>query len=199
MRTKILSLMLMFVAISGLATSTYAASNADYTILNNIKAINKIEVYGNVEVFISTNANEQVTVYNKYYSQSALVQSNKGVLRISSYNTEKLIVWVNASDLRSVSAYDNAEVKSFGNVSAIEFNVDLHNNATAKLNLDVYSADVTLKDNAKIELSGNAVDFNVNHITDSSVSKADFTATNYTDHKPVVAAAVKNDELTGLE
>src|ERR1700712_3535583 len=127
MKTKILPIILLFAAMAGLSQTTDAATvkNADYTVLNNIKAINKIEVRGNVELFISDSPVEQVKVYNKYYSENALVQLKNGMLRITSYNAEKLIVWVSTAELRSVSAYDNAEVKSFGTLSKIEFSVEL--------------------------------------------------------------------------
>lgn len=201
MKTKILSIILLFVAMSGLSQSTYAATvnNADYTVLNDIKAINKIEVRGNVELFISDNPVEQVKVYNKYYSENALVQYKNGTLRITSYNAEKLIVWVSTADLRSVSAFDNAEVKSFGTLSKIEFNVDLHNNASAKLNLDAYSANITLTDHAKAELSGTATEFGLSANASSTVVKTDFIAEHFTDNKMITTAAVKNDELPILE
>ena len=169
MKTKILSLVVLFAAMTGIAKNAEAAvaANSNYTVLNDIKAINSIEVRGNVELFISDNAGEQVTVYNKYYAQNALVQSKNGVLRISSYNNEKLIVWVNSQNLRSVSAYDNAEIRSFGTVSKIEFNIDLHNNAVAKLNLDAYSVHVAMRDNATAELSGRVDVFGMDHNTKS--------------------------------
>ncbi len=201
MKSKILSIILMFVVISGLSKSTYAATinNADYTILKDIKAINKIEIHGNVELFISDNPIEQVKVYNKYYSESALVQSNNGVLRISSYDTEKLVVWVASENLRSVSAYDNAEVRSFGDVSKIEFSIDLHDNSAAKLNFNAYSADVTLSEHAKIELGGTVNEFSLKHNTNSVVSKSNLMADHYTDNNVSIAVAAKSDELAGLE
>jgi hypothetical protein len=200
MKTKILSIILLLVAISGLSQSTYAVTvnSADYTVLNDIKAINKIEVRGNVELFISDSSVEQVKVYNKYYSENALVQYKNGTLRITSYNAEKLIVWVSTADLRSVSAYDNAEVKSFGTLSKIEFNVELHNNASAKLNLDAYSANITLTDHAKAELSGTATEFALSAHASSTVVKNDFIAEHFTDNKVNTTAAAKNDELTIL-
>jgi len=171
MKTKILSIIMLLAALTGFTKNADAAvaANSNYTILNDIKAINSIEVRGNVELFISDNAGEQVTVYNKYYAQNALVQSKNGVLRISSYNGEKLIVWVNSQSLRSVSAYDNAEVRSFGKVAKVEFNIDLHNNAVAKLNFDSYSVRVTMRDNATAELSGTVEVFGMNRNTRSMV------------------------------
>jgi hypothetical protein len=201
MKSKILSLILLVFVTSGISNLTYASSvnSADYVILNDIKAIKKIEVRGNVELFISDSAVPQVKVYNKYYSESALVQSRNGVLRITSYNAEKLVVWISSDELNAVSAYDNAEIRSFGKLSKIEFNVDLHNTASANLNLDAYSAAITLKDHAKVELSGNATQFNLNRSAGSEVVAADFIAEHQNENKPIITAQAKNDELVGLE
>jgi len=201
MKIKILSIVLLFAVMSGFTKSTYAATvnNADYTLLGDIKAINKIEVRGNVELFISDNSAEQVKVYNKYYSENALVQYKNGLLRISSYSPEKLIVWVSSDDLYAVSVYDNAEVKSFGTLSKIEFNVDVHNNASVKLSLDAYSANITVNDHAKAELSGSAKEFSLNHAVNTSVIKTDFIAEKFNDHQTGSSKAIKADELSVLE
>ncbi|MFB9842841.1 GIN domain-containing protein [Mucilaginibacter ginsenosidivorans] len=199
MKTKILSLTLLAVVLAGFTKNTYAAASAgsNYTVLNDIKAINKIEVRGNVELFISDNAAEKVTVYNKYYAESALVQSKNGVLRISSYTPEKLVVWVSSESLRSVSAFDNAEIKSFGKVSKIEFNIDLHDNASAKLDFDAYSANVTLRDNATIELSGTVEEFGVNRTLGSMVINKGLSVAHNNENK-IVGQAGKV-ALAGLE
>jgi len=200
MKTKILSIALLFAVIAGFSKSTYAATiNADYTLLKEIKAVNKIEVRGNVELFISDSPVEQVKVYNKYYSENALVQYNNGTLRITSYNVEKLIVWVSADDLRAVSVYDNAEIRSFGKLSKIEFDVDLHNNASANLNLDAYSANVKLSDHAKAELSGTATEFGLTANINTTVVENDFKAEYITDNKINAVTVAKADDLTILE
>ena len=190
----------MFIVLTGITKSTYAATvnNTTVTVLTNISAINKIEVHGNVELFISDGSTDLVKVYNKYYSESALVQSSNGVLRITSYTAEKLVVWVTADDLRSISAYDNSEVKSFGDISKIEFNVDLHNNASAKLNFDAFSANVTVSDHAKADLSGSANDFSLSHNYAASVNNYNFKAVNYTENKINFPAEPKEDEMTGI-
>jgi len=200
MKTKILSIITMIVVILGITNLTYAAS-ANYTtatVLTGISAINKIEVHGNVELFISDGASDQVKVYNKYYSESALVQSAKGVLRISSYTPEKLIVWVTANDLRSVAAFDNAEVKSFGDLSKIEFNVELHNTASAKLNLNAYSANVIVTDNAKADLNGSANEFNLKSNIAENVKRNNFSAGNFTENKTIIPVKADDDDLAGL-
>jgi hypothetical protein len=201
MKTKILSIFLTFVAISAISKSTYAAAvnHADYVILNDIKAINKIEIHGNVELFISNGSTEQVKVYNKYYSERALVQSSNGILRISSYNSEKLVVWVASENLISVSAFDMAEVISFGKVSKIEFSVDLHDYATAKLNFDAYITNVTLTGHSKIELSGTVNELCLNRNEDSTVLKSDLVADHYYESKMIVQTVTGKDDLLGLE
>ncbi len=192
----------MLVVALGATNSTYAATakNADntYTILTDISAINKIEVHGNVELYISDGATDQVKVYNKYYSESALVQSKNGVLRISSYKTDKLVVWVTANDLRSISAFDNSEVKSFGNISKIEFEVDLHNNASAKLNLDAYSADVTVNDAAKANLSGTVNEYSLNYNFEENVNHKDLVAAHTVKKQTLAPVAYKADDLADL-
>jgi hypothetical protein len=199
MKTQILTIFTALVLVTGIAKTTYAApvKNETVTVLNDISTINKIEVYGNVELYMSDGSADQVKVYNQYYKESALVQSRNGVLRISSYKAEKLVVWVTAADLRSVSAFDNAEVKSFGQLSKIEFSVDLHNNASAKLNLDAFSANVTVNDHAKADLTGSADEFSLNHNIASSVNNYHFTAVHFTETKTGVPAVVSED-LAGI-
>jgi len=203
MKTAFLTIFSALVLVSGIANTTYAATakNDDntYVVLTDVSAINKIEVYGNVELYVSDASTDQVKVYNKYYSESALVQSTNGVLRISSYKTEKLVVWVSANDLRSISAYDNAEVKSFGKISKIEFNVDLHDNATAKLDLESFNTNVTVKDHAKADLSGSAEQYNLTHYASATVNNSNFTAAHTDDTRVTVRKApAANDDLAIL-
>src|SRR5271166_5309300 len=101
MKTTIVTIFAALVLSSGIAKPIRAATakKENVTVLTGISAINKIEVHGNVELYISDGAKDQLKVYNKYYAESALVQSANGVLRISSYKAEKLVVWVTAYDL----------------------------------------------------------------------------------------------------
>jgi hypothetical protein len=199
MKTQLLTIFSVIVLGTGISSATYAATskNQNVTVLNDVSAINKIEVHGNVELYISDGAADQVKVYNKYYSESALVQSKNGVLRITSYNSEKLVVWVTANDLRSVSAYDNAEVKSFGDLTKIEFDVELHNNSSAKLTLEAYRANVTMSDHAKADLTGSANELKLIRNMASSVNNYNFTAVHFTDNK-IDAPSEIVDDLAGL-
>ena len=200
MKTTIATIFAALVLSTGIATTSFAATakNENVTVLTNIKAINKIEVHGNVELYVSDGPADEVKVYDQYYSESALVQNTNGVLRISSYKNEKLVVWVTANDLRAISAYDNSEVKSFGDFSKIEFSVDLHNNASAKLNLDAYSANITVNDRATADLSGSATQFSLKHNYAASVNKVNFKAEHVIDNKMNFPTEATIDEFAGI-
>ena len=200
MKTQIITILTALVLVAGVAKAdtTATAKNEDVTVLTDVSSINKIEVRGNVLLYISDGSADQVKVYNKYYAESALVKSRNGVLSIASYTTEKLVVWVTAADLNSVAAYDNSEVKTFGDVSRIEFNVELHNNASAKLDFDAFSANVTVTDNAKADLSGTTTEFNLTHSVGSSVNRTNLSVEHFTETRTGVAVAAKNDDITAL-
>ena len=184
MKTKILSFVTIAAIVLGLSNNTFAATkdsaaknnNEVSTVLTNVSKINKIEVRGNVELFVSDGANDQVKVYNRYYSESALVQNQKGVLRITSYSAQKLVVWVTTDQLRAITAYDNAEVKSFGKLSPIEMDVTLNDNSYAKLDLDGYSANITISNRAKADLTGNVSQFNLKYDRSTTVNSTNFVA-----------------------
>jgi hypothetical protein len=184
MKTKILSFVTIAAIVLGLSNNTFAATkdsaaknnNEVSTVLTNVSKINKIEVRGNVELFVTDGANDQVKVYNRYYAESALVQSQKGVLRISSYSAQKLVVWVTADQLSAITAYDNAEVKSFGKLSPIEMDVTLHDNAYAKLDMNGYSANITLNNRAKADLTGNVTECNLKYDHSTTVNSTNLVA-----------------------
>jgi hypothetical protein len=202
MKTQIITLFAALVLGAGIANTTYAAAakNENVTVLTDVSAINKIEVRGNVELYISDGQTDQVKVYNKYYAESALVKSRNGLLTIASYKAEKLVVWVTAADLRAVSVYDNAEVKSFGNFSAIEFSVDLHNSASAKLNLDIFSASVSVSDQATAILSGRVNEYDLKYNHAENVSDANLKAAHGSKIQSgtVAAVKVKSDNMADL-
>ena len=156
MKTSILTLTFALSALLGFSNTTHAAvpGKEVVTVLNQQVAISKIEVRGNVELYVSDGADDQVKVYNNYYSESAMVQGQDGTLRIASYSDQKLVVWVTSNSLQKLSVYDNASVRSFGKLSTIELHVDLYNNASAKLDLDAFAINVKLHDRAKADLSG---------------------------------------------
>ncbi|MBB5397699.1 GIN domain-containing protein [Mucilaginibacter sp. AK015] len=201
MKTKILTMAAVMIMAVVTTKNTYANVNNNNneevsTVLKNISKINKIELHGNVELFVSDGTADQVKVYNKYYAESALVQSQNGVLRISSYKNEKLVVWVTAADLHNISAYDNAEVKTFGRLASLELEVNLYNTASAALNLEGYKATINVNDNAKANLTGSVNDYNLNYTQPQNVIHTNFVAV--TASKSQIPAKTKANELAGL-
>jgi len=182
MKTQFLTIATVLTLALGTVSTTFAATNNKAeeevsTVLTNVRQINKIEIRGNVQLFVSDGAADQVKVYNKYYAESAMVQNDNGVLRIASYNTKTLVVWVTAADLRAISAYDNSQVKSFGNLSKIDLDVNLYNNASAQLNLDAYKASITVNDRAKADIKGNVNEYTLTHDQSATVNQSELVAT----------------------
>jgi hypothetical protein len=196
MKTSVITIAAIAVLAFGTVNLSNAATknnNDAAVVLNNVSKINKIEIHGNVQVFVSDGTSDQVKVYNKYYSENALVQSENGVLRISSYTKDKLVVWVTANDLRSISVYDNAEVKSFGKLSVINLDVNLYNSSSATLDLDSYSASINVNDRAKANLSGTLTDCDLQYSAQTTVNKSALQAENINSVKQIVKPVQHND------
>lgn len=156
MKKSILTIAIAISSVLGINQSAFASDkvHGEFTILNQINHIGKIEVHGNVELYLSDGETDQVKVYNNYYAENALVQNKNGVLNITSYTAQKLVVWVTVNNLSSLAVYDNAQIKSFGKLSALELSVNLYNNASAQLNMDAYAVNMKLTDHAKADLEG---------------------------------------------
>ncbi len=192
MKTRIVTLItLVAIALSvSVAHATTLNNNNTATAVNvAVNNISKIEASGNVEVYITNGDKDEVKVYDKYYEQNALVQGKDGVLRISSYAKDKLVVLVTVADLRAITAYDNAVVKSYGKLSAIELNVNLNNNASAQLNLDVFAANFTVNNRSTANLSGTVNDYSVKYSQSSTINKTDLVAVNVTEKNTTKEAA----------
>jgi hypothetical protein len=167
------------------------------TTLTEVHNVSKIEVRGNVEVFVTSGNDEKVKVYNRYYAEDAFVQNQDGTLKIAAYGSEKLVVWVTVSDLRDINVYDNAEVRSFGKLSAIDLNVNLHDNATANLDVDSFNASFNIDGKAKANLAGTVNDCQLNYAAAATVNQSQLKAAHMTQNRTVVHTAA-NDALATL-
>ena len=202
MKTQLLTLITLVtlaVSTSNIANAATTADDKNAIVLTDATStnINKIEVRGNVELYLSDGTVNEVKVYNKYYSESALVQNQNGVLRISSYKNEKLIVWITVNDLRSITAYDNAEIKSFGKLSAIDMNVNLYGNASAKLDVNMFTATISVNDRAKADIKGDVTNCYLTHDRSATVNSAAL-ATNKMVINNIASVATKGQEIAGI-
>jgi hypothetical protein len=183
MKKTILTAAIALSAVLGISSSASAATGNKTevsTLLTDVSNISQIEVHGNVQLYLTTGDEEKVKVYNNYYAESALVQEKNGILRITSYNAEKLVVWVTVNSLSKLSAFDNAEVKSFGKFSAIDLTVTLHNHVLAQLDMDAINASVTLTDHARADLSGSAENSKLLYAGSAYLNVSNFSATRLT-------------------
>lgn len=183
MKTTFVTLItLVTIALSNPVANASTINNANNSssspVTVAVNNISKIEASGNVEVYITNGYKDDVKVYDKYYSKNALVQGKDGVLRISSYGKDKLVVLVTVTDLRAITAYDNAVIKSDKRLSVIDLTVVLNNNASAQLKLDAFAANFTVNDRAKANLSGNITEYNVNYSQSSTINKTELVADN---------------------
>jgi len=207
MKTKVLSIVAIAAIALGIGNTAFADSkdsaaknNAEVsTVLANVSKISKIEVRGNVELYVSNGDADQVKVYNKYYAETALVQSQNGVLRITSYADQKLIVWIKVADLRAIAAYDNAEVRSFGTLSPLDMTVTLNDNAYANLKVEGYGMSVILNGRAKADLKGNVEEGSIRYNRSATVNTTEFAAAHLSRTiDGVTTTSKKADEFAGL-
>jgi len=186
MRTTILTIAILVILTLGFSKATFAANGSKEkiaTILNEASNIDQIEVHGNVELYLSNGPEDQVKVYNEYYAESAFVQNENGVLRISNYADKKLIVWVTAKDIRNVSAFDDAAVKSFGTLSFIDLDVKLFDHASAQLDLDTFATAVTLNNHSKANIEGSTSEAQLHYNVASFLNKSNLVADYVTEER----------------
>jgi hypothetical protein len=183
MKTKFLTLITLVTLTIATTSSTFANTTTknNTTVLNNIARITSIEAHGNVEIYVTNGNKDGVEVYDSYYDQNALVQNENGVLRVSSYKADKLVIMVTVTDLRAISASDNAMVKSYGRFSSLDLEVELNDNAAADLNMDAFVARFTINDRAKADISGTIEDYQLNYSRSSTVNRTYLATENRTE------------------
>ncbi len=173
MKTKFLTLITLITLTIATTSATFAnaKTKTNTTVLDNINRITSIEAHGNVEILVTNGSKDGVEVLDTYYDQNALVQNEAGVLRVSSYKADKLVIMVTVTDLRGISASDNAMVKSYGRFSSLDLKVELNDNAAAELKIDAFVAKFTINDRAKADISGTIEHYQLNYSRSSTVNR----------------------------
>jgi hypothetical protein len=147
------------------------ADNGAAVELPKVGTISKIEASGNVDVYLVNGDYDAVKVYDDYYGGNAVVQNDEGVLRIASYETDKLIVFVTVNDLKAITANDNASVRSYGDAfSAKGIEITLNDQAVAQLKIDAVGATITVNDEARAELAGTIENYELNYAVAATVN-----------------------------
>lgn len=164
--------------VSIIAFSGSASANEKITLLNKIGKFNKLTVSGNVDVLIVQSPESRVTVYDDYYAKNALVQEKNGELRISSFEKKPLSVVVYTNQLTEINASDQATVNTQSVFKTICLEVNLKNEAKANLNTSTLDLFAQLDNDANLELSGDAVDYNVVMNDNTSIKTDKFKSDN---------------------
>jgi len=173
MKTQFATIIAAAALIFTTAANAKTTDNGAVT-LSETGHINKIEANGNVEVYITNGKEDGVKVYNNYYAQNAMVQNQDGTLRVSSYNTDALVVLVTVSDLRGINANDHAIIKSYeGQLSALSLDIKLNDSAIASLDLDAVAANISVNDQARADLSGMVENYHLDYSKSSTINKSE--------------------------
>ena len=162
-----------------LSTTTFAVTpggTPETTKLTWLSKFYKIEVHGNVRLHLLQGEKNAVEMRGTYFDHNALLQVDNGVLRVTCYKTECLDVWVTVYDLSAIAAYDNVKLDTYGKLSVIELDVELFNKAKASLNLDCFSTHIKLNDSALADLSGSAMEGNLEVNYASTLNSSNFVA-----------------------
>jgi hypothetical protein len=191
------ALTLVVLTSSAFASTTKPLANK-VTVLSQVKNISKIVVSGNVEVLLLQAPVESVKVYDGYYTKNALVQQENGELRISSFEKETLTVAVYVRELSTIELGDNSTVKTYGKVNFLSLDVVLNGSAKADIDANTVNLTTTVKDNAKLALSGSTTDLQVGLTAQAKVNMDHFKAesTSVNSIAPVLAKTVKAKKLT---
>jgi hypothetical protein len=178
LKKGILAIAMIAIFTSTLSATTISASNEKkaLTTISNAQKISKLEVKGNVNVFITQGSTNSVKVYDNYYSENAYIQNDNSTLRITSYGDTKLSVWVTVTELNEIEASDYAQVFSTNTINSLDLKITLNNHSSAKLDLDAYQLNTKIAGNANLELLGKTELLQNNVSNNANVDLRKFTA-----------------------
>ena len=163
MKTQILKMMALTVTafvviiITSSKKTKAAEKNIVVTEFKDVRNIHKISIMGNVELHLTQGTRENLKVHNAYYSKNALVQWENGELRISSFENEKLTVHITVTNLTALEASGESTVATTNQLSAVDLDIQLKDNATAKVQAAAINISSTLSGKAQLDIEGESI------------------------------------------
>ena len=148
----VLAFVVIFISSSKKARA--ADKNILVTEFKDVKHINKLVLIGNVDVYLTQGNEENLKVYDNYYKKNALVQWENGELRITSFDKERLAVTITVSNLSVIEASGNVNIRSMSELSSVDLDIQLKNNASAQIEAQAVNISSSLQDQSKLVLSG---------------------------------------------
>ena len=131
-----------------------ADKNLFVTEFKDVKHINKLVLIGNVDVYLTQGTEENLKVYDNYYTKNALVQWENGELRITSFDKTRLAVTITVTNLSAIEANGSVSVRTMNELSTIDLDIHLKNNASAQIEAQAVNISSSLQDQSKLVLSG---------------------------------------------
>ena len=143
------------VVLTSSAFATFAKeSDKNLPVLKAGSDLNMIKVTGNVKVYLSQGAKENIRVAADESEAKVSLKRVGGKLEISSTGDQTAIVYLTVKNLVRINASDKAIVKSVGNLNLV--NLQVFSNDNAKVDLSVTAQDVytVVEDASSLKLSG---------------------------------------------
>ena len=158
MKTSIKNLFvaaLTIIALSSVVTVSNASeNNLSYTSLTQVKNISKIVVSGNVKLILIQDSKEQVEVYDRYYSNNALVQQQGPELRISSFTKDPLTVVAHINNLSAIEVSNTSSVMTSGKFNLLNLSIVLKDQASASIYANTVNLNTIAGDETSLSLEG---------------------------------------------
>ena len=181
MKTKILKMLALtvwaFVVIIISSSGKAKAAERTETARGNkdTKQISKIVVEGNVNVFLTQGIKEDIKVDD---NKHATVRFKNGVLYISSFEKQKLSVSLTVNNLSAIVAGGDANVRSMNELSTIDLEIQLKDNASAQIEAQAVNITSSLAGESKLELAGESENQHLNLSGESQFQANRFTTQN---------------------
>lgn len=180
MKNSIKNLFAAALVMVTLSSATLAANasenNSSYTALTQVKNITKIAVSGNVKLIIVQDAKESIEVFDKYYSNNALVQQQGSELRISSFSKDALTVIAHVNNLSSIEASNTSSVITSGKFNLLNLDVILKDKASANINANTVNLNTIVNDGTLLNLEGTTESHTATLGNEAKMKMDDFAA-----------------------
>lgn len=127
--------------------------------LKNTKRISKIIVAGNVNVFLTQGIKEDIQFDNQKH---ATLRYKNDVLYISSFGKQRISVSLTVTNLSAIVAGGNVIVRTMNELSSIDLDIQLKDNASAQIEAQAVNITSSLTGASKLELAGESENQHLN-------------------------------------
>ncbi|MBB6498872.1 GIN domain-containing protein [Pedobacter cryoconitis] len=143
------------VVLTSSAFATFAKENdKNLPALRAVSDLNMIKVTGNVKVYLSQGAKENIRVAGDESDAKVSLKRVGGKLEISSVGDNTAIVYLTVKNLVRINASDKAVVKSLGNLTLANLQIFSKDGSQVDLNVTAQDVYTEVEDASSLKLSG---------------------------------------------